>query len=884
LRLSARLFLILCGVAAFSTGSILVHQERTLTRDLESAASDRLDRAGQATRQLLSSHLQSLGERYRAISGTPQFRAALEIDDLPTLRFFASDLVDREGAAVVAFFDSNGRLEASAGDTSLTEGRLASGLDESDLLDWSGRLYAVAQIPLRTGGKLLGHLVALEEITSAQLERWSALCGASVHLAVRGSTQRDRLERSVDSIGGLELRVGANLESEAAALRNSRLQLVIGATVALSIAIVASLFLARGVVRPIIEMKSAALRTLEGDFEARTASRRADEIGDVARAFDQMLSWLRGYRTQVEEQRRVLEEKVGALERSERELARAHEMAHIGSWYVDVATGEFFGAKEFRTLLGLDDGSGPLPIESILDSVHPEDRALVEQGLSLDPGHVTSHRIDFRIPTEDGYDRILHAQSRIAYDEAGAVLRIEGTVQDVTERKRSEEQIQFLAHHDNLTGLGNRFQCRERLELEIAQARRNDSILGVLFLDLDHFKLINDSFGHSIGDELLVEVANRLVAGVRESDLVSRSGLGSAVSRLGGDEFMVLLAGIRDAQDLARVARRVLEKLSEPFQLGGHQVVVGASIGLAAWPFDGEDVETLLQNADAAMYYAKDQGRNNYQFYTESMNEVALRRLMLENHLRRGLEHEEFSVAYQPKLSLRDGSISGYEALLRWNDPDTGPISPAVFIPIAEETGLIVPIGKWVLEEACRQLQSWKHEGRELLPVAVNLSIHQFRVGDVASTIMRILERHGISPSLIELEITESTLMRDERTVVAELEKLRDAGFHISIDDFGTGYSSLAHLRRLPVDSLKIDRSFITSIEHVPTDAALVRSIISMASALGLSVIAEGVETAGQQELLRSWECDHSQGFLFCRPLPAIELERDGKSPRLSVS
>jgi EAL domain-containing protein (putative c-di-GMP-specific phosphodiesterase class I) len=314
--------------------------------------------------------------------------------------------------------------------------------------------------------------------------------------------------------------------------------------------------------------------------------------------------------------------------------------------------------------------------------------------------------------------------------------------------------------------------------------------------------------------------------------------------------------------------------LARPFDLDGHEVVITGSIGITAFPFDGDDVDVLLRNADAAMYHAKDQGRNNYQFYAASMNEVAMRRLILENNLRRGLEEQEFELHYQPKVATGTGEVVGFEALVRWRDPEVGLVPPGDFIPIAEETGLISPLGDWVLQEACRQAVVWRDAGYSV-PVSVNLSIHQFRRGRLAERIPEVVAECGLDPSLLELEITESTLMHDEVAVVKDLEALREQGFRIHVDDFGTGYSSFAYLRKLPVDALKIDRSFIMEIENSPEDAALTASIVAMAKALGLHVIAEGVETAGQCRLLESWECDEIQGFYYGRPSPAdVATER----------
>jgi diguanylate cyclase (GGDEF)-like protein/PAS domain S-box-containing protein len=565
-------------------------------------------------------------------------------------------------------------------------------------------------------------------------------------------------------------------------------------------------------------------------------------------------------------------ETVAELHRSQERLANAQHLARMGSWQLDLVTGEVLTSDGFLALYGLPPGDAVFTRQMLLERVHPEDRPAILAAAETCVREGRSAHIDHRVLLADGSERIVHSQLMLGLEEKGRPQRLEGTVQDVTERKRAEEQIRYLAYHDSLTGLGNRLLFKERLGVALAQARRSDGVLGVLFLDLDHFKRINDTLGHTVGDRLLQGVADRLVATVRATDMIARSGrmdADHAVSRFGGDEFTILLTDLRDVQDLAKVARRILDVLSEPFALEGHEVVISGSIGITARPLDGDDVETLLRNADAAMYHAKDRGRNNYQFYTESMNAVALERLVLESKLRRGLEQGEFELHYQPKVALPEGRLTGFEALVRWRDPEQGLVLPGVFIPLCEETGLIRPLGDWVLREACRQLARWRDAGRDPLPVSVNLSVHQFRGGGVVESVRRALVETGVDACWLELEITESALLQDEAAVVGALEALRRLGIRIAIDDFGTGYSSFSYLRRLPVDVLKIDRSFVKDIETSPDEAALLGAIVSMGRALRLRVIAEGVETMGQRELLTGWGCDEMQGFLVSPAVPA---------------
>jgi diguanylate cyclase (GGDEF)-like protein len=412
------------------------------------------------------------------------------------------------------------------------------------------------------------------------------------------------------------------------------------------------------------------------------------------------------------------------------------------------------------------------------------------------------------------------------------------------------------------------------MELAIAQARRRNGRLGVLFLDLDHFKRINDTLGHSVGDELLRQVADRLVRTLRESDLVSRLGddeSESTVSRLGGDEFTLLLAELRDPRDLAAVASRLLAALRQPFEVRNHELVIGASIGIASWPADGETLDALLSNADSAMYHAKANGRNGYQFYDQSMNAAALRRLNIEARLRRALEHDELALHYQPRIELTSGRITGFEALLRWTDAELGAVPPGEFIPISEQTGLIEALGEWVMRTVCEEVCRWEREIGPLgLRVSLNVSARQFGP-ELSRKLARILAETGVNPVRVELEITESAILRDEAGVIQTLHELRGMGLAIALDDFGTGYSSLSHLRRLPVDTLKIDQSFVKPIAQSNEAAALTRSIVAMGKALGLRVVAEGVETDRQRALLAEWSCDEIQGFVICRAEPADE-------------
>lgn len=435
---------------------------------------------------------------------------------------------------------------------------------------------------------------------------------------------------------------------------------------------------------------------------------------------------------------------------------------------------------------------------------------------------------------------------------------------DMTERQAAQQRIEFLAHHDPLTGLPNRLLLRDRMEQAQALAVRMHSRVALMFLDLDRFKTINDSLGHPAGDILLKEVVERLKGCVRESDTISRQG---------GDEFVILLNDVRDSDAVSRVADKIHQRMGQPIMLGNHSLITSFSIGITLYPDDGEEFDSLLQKADTAMYHAKEAGRNGHRFFTEQMNLQVVEHLTLESQLRQALENQEFVLHYQPQLDLHEGGIVGVEALIRWNSPEGGLISPARFIPVAEDSGMIVPIGAWVLGEACRQARAWQDAGLPPLVVAVNLSAVQFRRPDLVNTVINALVLSDLDSQWLELELTESILIQDAEATLDSVRRLKALGVRLSVDDFGTGYSSLAYLKRFAVDKLKIDQSFIRDLVSDPDDAAIVRAIIQMARSLKLKTIAEGVETEELANLLRIFHCDEIQGFWFATPMPADELE-----------
>ncbi len=431
------------------------------------------------------------------------------------------------------------------------------------------------------------------------------------------------------------------------------------------------------------------------------------------------------------------------------------------------------------------------------------------------------------------------------------------------EKYQDRRSLSIMAYHDALTGLPNRALLQDRLLQALIDAERHERLVALLFLDLDRFKTINDTLGHDKGDLLLKAVAGRLKEAVRAGDTVSRPG---------GDEFIIVLAGIEHVDNVSRIAQKIMESFSCPFRVESRELFVSCSIGITLYPFDDRDMETLFRNADAAMYHAKDEGRNNFQFYSAEMNAQSLQRLTLENALRRALEREEFRLYYQPQVAIESRAAVGVEALIRWQHPEMGLVSPAEFIPLAEETGLIVPIGEWALRTACVQARAWNDQGGMPLRVAVNISARQFRHPGLLDSIKTALRDAGCRPEWLEIELTEGLVMQDLTRTLDVLRSVKQMGISIAIDDFGTGYSSLSYLRRLPIDVIKIDRSFIENVDTNPDCAAITAGIIALAKSLKLKLIAEGVETPAQLEFLRAHQCDEAQGYLFSPALAATEL------------
>lgn len=562
------------------------------------------------------------------------------------------------------------------------------------------------------------------------------------------------------------------------------------------------------------------------------------------------------------------------LAESQAMLASAQRIARLGSWNWDLQGDHGQWSEQTYTILGYAPGTVAPGAQGFLARVHPDEleearaeiRALVAGEKVTELAH--------RIVLPDGSIRHVRIHCDRRLDDHGHACGVHGTIQDISESKQVEERIRNLAYFDGLTQLPNRHYFIENVTKALHLAKRHGRVLGVLSMDLDQFKRINDTLGHSIGDRLLQSVSLRLREGIRAQDTLAL-GDGDAslgLARLGGDEFCILLTEISQFHDAARVARRILESLAAPFSLEGNELFVTTSIGIALYPLDGDDPEALIKNADAAMYYAKSQGRNNYQFYGKTMNSRALEKLAMESQLRKAIEREEFELYFQPKLDLRSGRIAGAEALIRWRHPELGMVPPIDFIPLAEESGLIVPIGEWVLRAACEQSKRWQLAGLPPVPIAVNIASPHFRHSGLLPTVARVLHETGLAPECVEVEVTESMLMDDLETTLATLHKLKDMGLRLAIDDFGTGYSSLAYLKRFPLDALKVDRSFVKDTPGAADDAAITSAIIAMAHSLKLEVVAEGVETEAQLEFLRNLGCEYVQGYLISRPVPAADF------------
>jgi diguanylate cyclase (GGDEF)-like protein/PAS domain S-box-containing protein len=551
--------------------------------------------------------------------------------------------------------------------------------------------------------------------------------------------------------------------------------------------------------------------------------------------------------------RRTLEQQ---LRESESRYASTVELAAVGIAHVDHAGRLIWTNGKLREMLGYS--SEELSGVTIRDISHKDDLHVTDADRArLHAGEISSLKAEKRYVRRDGRVIWVRITSALRRGPQGQPLYDVSVIEDITDRKRAEDRVQFLATHDELTGLPNRAVFSELLEHAIQSAQRQDHHCALLFIDLDRFKIVNDSLGHEAGDRLLERMAIRLGGCMREADVLAR---------LGGDEFVVLLEHLTDPSQASDVARKMLSSVLAPVEIMGHECRVTASIGIAMYPADAHDSQTLMKNADMAMYLAKEEGKNNFQFYSTHSSPMSVERLVLETHLSRALERKEFTVQYQPKVDMRTGEIKGAEALLRWWNPELGSISPTQFIPVAEDSGLIVAIGKWVLKTACEQNVVWQKRGLRPIVMSVNMSPRQFKDPALLDDIAEVLAETGLQPELLELEITESMIMHNVELAAMKSESIRKLGVRLAIDDFGTGYSSLSQLKRFQVDTLKVDRSFVRDIANNPEDRAITEAIIALGKALNVTVVAEGVETVQQHDFLRDHACDEMQGFYFSRP------------------
>ncbi len=550
------------------------------------------------------------------------------------------------------------------------------------------------------------------------------------------------------------------------------------------------------------------------------------------------------------------------LRRIDHDFNEAQALAHIGSWSLEPSKALLQWSDECYRIFNIEIGT-PVDYKRFLQSVHPDDREQVD-GAWQAALQGAPYKIDHRIVINNTI-KWVRERAKLEFDDSGQVKSAVGTVQDITKRKLYEEELERLVNYDSLTGLANRSFLLSHLQKSIHMAMRNHRTIALLLFDLDHFKDVNDSFGHAIGDELLTLVAKRFIQRIRKGDLITR---------LGGDEFAVVLEHITRREDAAQVAQEMMEVLAKPYRLSNRlEVHIGSSVGIVIAPQHSNNAEELLQFADTALYKAKSEGRSTYSYYTDELTSTARERMHCENRLRHAISNEEFELYYQPQVHMQSNRIIGVEALLRWNDPESGIISPDRFIPLAEETGMIGEIGKWVLFEACRQGKEWIDQGYNL-HVSVNVSAHQVHHQDLPKVLDAALKTSGFNAEKLTLELTESAMMRREEEVVTMLHVLRAKGIRLAIDDFGTGYSSYSYLKRFPIDILKIDKSFIDDVPYENDDVAIVKAIIAMGSAMGYQILAEGIEKIEQLEFLKEQGCSYYKGYFKSKPLCPAEFER----------
>ncbi|MFC1503407.1 EAL domain-containing protein [Pseudomonadota bacterium] len=656
------------------------------------------------------------------------------------------------------------------------------------------------------------------------------------------------LTTQLDNFQAVLLANGQTIRSE------SHQSLLIMGTALIVFSLFVSLFFSKSLSAPIIDLTKQLLRVGRGDYETKIIVNRRDEIGDLAAAYRTMVDDLRSTivtRDQLDQILQSMQDAVMVMTAS----GKVRMMNPAVTALLDVTESEL---SELKPLEFLD--------------LNDRERTVLTQTIERD-GAIMS-QLGLVLRGNNGHKNVLFSVTQLG-DASGFQGETLYVFHDITELKQAEAEILRLAETDSLTGLSNRYHFKSLAEQALLKAQHAKSLVAVLFLDLDNFKRINDTLGHAVGDLLLKAVGQRLNGTLRLSNIGGRSSLEDLITaRMGGDEFTILLPHLCHSDIPSVVAKRLLKALAEPFQLTGYSISISCSIGISVFPNDGSDIESLFKYADTAMYKAKHNGKGCYQFYDASMGIGDLNHLAIEQSLHNALANDEFQLVYQPQLDLSTNTIVGSEALLRWHHPIMGNIPPDTFIPIAEQTGLIIPIGEWVLRTACRQAKKWQELGYPAMRIAVNLSARQFEQTNLARITADILQETGLDPHYLELEITESMLMRNVEHAIECMEKIKYMGVDLAIDDFGTGYSSLSYLKRFPIDRLKIDRAFVSDIPENGDDTAIVLAIIAMAHSLGLKVIAEGVETKLQMEYLARKYCDELQGYYFSHPLSPEDLTK----------
>jgi diguanylate cyclase (GGDEF)-like protein len=558
------------------------------------------------------------------------------------------------------------------------------------------------------------------------------------------------------------------------------------------------------------------------------------------------------------------------LDHRRSQLAKTQELAKLGNWQVDLTDSEFSCSSKACRLLGLD-VMKQAGYADFLSPIIPSERDGVKDKIDRAVQDRTDLIVSYRVILPDGTRKYILNQGEIIRDENGVPELLLGVIQDVTQLRRAEEEIRMLAFYDSLTGLANRALFLNQLDKAIAGAQRGRRKFALLFLDLDQFKLINDTLGHHIGDLLLKQVASRIKNNIRGNDSAAILNLkpsDSMVARLGGDEFTVLLSDINKPEAAAKVAGRLIRKMADTFLIENNEISITTSIGISIYPDDGTEAGTLLKNADSAMYHAKKNGRNSYQFYMEAFNRAVIARFSMERDIKKALEKDEFVLFYEPRIELASRRIVGAEALIRWNHPVQGMVPPNHFIPIAEESGQIVDINRWVLYAACKQKNEWIKNGSPSIRIAVNLSGFKLSTQGIVQTIQEALSTLDEGPPNIEIEITENVLMQDTMGTIETLARIKAMGLQIALDDFGTGYSSLSYLSSFPVDIIKIDRSFVMECTRKSQNLIIIKAIIAMGHSMDKRIVAEGIETEAQFSLMKSLGCDEGQGYLFSRPVP----------------